>query len=778
MADGAKLRWAVRRLAAMTPAEVAVRAVRATRNRFRRPGAPVGPVELASLERVLDPREVRGGETAESAIRSALDESRGTLLPGARETAGVADELGRMGTSTARVVAAADAVLAGSLPVFGWTTYETAYPPDWHVDPTSGKRWPLDYWAELDFRFEPGLDEPRYIWEINRQHELVTFGRAYALTGDERYAEAVWESMRSWAERNPPFFGINWTSALEVSIRLVSWAFAIDLVGTVGATDSDVRTVLSSAALQAAHLSDNLSVYASSRNNHLIGEAAGLMVVGAKFPFLRGASRWLASGLGHLEREVVRQVTVDGVPKEQALHYGAFVIEFVLVASAALRTRGAQLGAPVRKRLARMAAFLGAVASDEGVVPEIGDADGGRAFELSDAAGRQGMRAVACAALESGAWIPSEVLDADLEPALWLRGPDVVRHALDTKRDRRTRESAAFPQGGYFVLSHAGAHAVVDCGELGYLSIAAHGHADCLSLCYGTSGRWLLVDPGTFCYHRSRDWRDHFRSTGAHNTVAIDARNQSEMIGPFMWGARARARQKTWCASLMGDVFEGTHDGYSAVGVSHSRTVALLANGACVIVDRLDGRGRHTLSTGFQLAVGVSAAESASSTKKLRGFVIEDGHGGTATLHASVPDGLSCGVVRGDEDPKAGWVSRGFGERSPAPRVQFSGDVELPALLVTVLVAGGAGGGSSVHVEAGDREGVSVSVGAGARRQRFLAGRVRLEKLRFDGAFGISIEDASGASGSSNALGAVGFDIREWTNDGEPVDFEETVNRL
>ena len=36
-------------------------------------------------------------------------------------------------------------------------------------------------------------------------------------------------------------------------------------------------------------MSDNLSVYASSRNNHLIGEVAGLLVAGAKFPYLRRA---------------------------------------------------------------------------------------------------------------------------------------------------------------------------------------------------------------------------------------------------------------------------------------------------------------------------------------------------------------------------------------------------------------------------------------------------------------------------------------------------------
>ncbi len=707
-----------------------------------------------------------------------LDEDRGRLLPGAREAAGLARELALLGGSIGRIAAAADAVLDGRLPAFGWTTFETGYPPDWHADPRSGRRWPLAYWAELDFRHEPGLEEPRLVWEINRQHELVTLGRAWALTGDERYARAIWTSMRDWADRNPPFFGINWTSALEVALRLVSWSLAVDLVGTVGATDEDVRTVVTCARLQAEHLSDNLSVYASSRNNHLIGEAAGLIVVAAKFPFLRGAGGWLASGLRHLRREFIRQIAPDGVPREQALHYGAFVAEFALVSAAALRTRGSDLPEDVRERLRRMAGFLSAAASGAGVVPEIGDSDGGRVYELSDLSGRQAIRAAACAALETADWIPAVAEDADLEPSLWLRGPADVRRALDSRRDRRTRESEAFSEGGYFVLAREPAHAVVDCGELGYLSIAAHGHADCLSLVYGVGGRWLIVDPGTCCYHGSRGWRDHFRSTRAHNTVAVDGRNQSEIAGPFMWGARARPSREIWCRTLMGDVFRGSHDGYRGTGVVHTRTVALLPLGACVIVDRLVGRGRHDVESGFQMAAGVEVRRDAAASIDGRTVFGLRGPGGNAMLHLRTPRGLACEVVAGREEPRTGWVSRGFGDRTAAPRVGFRGEVELPVMLVSLLLPGSAFEGGAVRIEGDERSGASVSFVIDGRRQRFLAGSVRLGNLEFEGAFGICLEPESRPGAVSPPLGAVGLDITKWTRDGAAVEYERAANRL
>ena len=71
----------------------------------------------------------------------------------------------------------------------------------------------------------------------------MTLGRAFALTGDARFAERVWRDIVSWVDVNPPLFGINWSSALEIAIRLISWAMALDLVGSRGARGSDAATV-------------------------------------------------------------------------------------------------------------------------------------------------------------------------------------------------------------------------------------------------------------------------------------------------------------------------------------------------------------------------------------------------------------------------------------------------------------------------------------------------------------------------------------------------------
>ena len=84
--------------------------------------------------------------------------------------------------------------------------------------------------------------------------------------------------------------------------------------------------------------------------------------------------------------------------------------------------------------------------------------------------------------------------------------------------------------------------ALFDAGPLGLGSLAAHGHADALAIWASLDGKPLLIDAGTYAYHEDPAWRDHFRSTPAHNTLTLDGRNQSEIQGAFLWGRKARSR--------------------------------------------------------------------------------------------------------------------------------------------------------------------------------------------------------------------------------------------
>jgi hypothetical protein len=74
----------------------------------------------------------------------------------------------------------------------------------------------------------------------------------------------------------------------------------------------------------------------------------------------------------------------------------------------------------------------------------------------------------------------------------------------------------------------------LDHGPLGYLSIAAHGHADANAVTLSLDDRPILVDPGTYLYYSCGKWRDWFRGTRAHNTLNVQGADQSISAAPLI----------------------------------------------------------------------------------------------------------------------------------------------------------------------------------------------------------------------------------------------------
>ena len=103
-----------------------------------------------------------------------------------------------------------------------------------------------------------------------------------------------------------------------------------------------------------------------------------------------------------------------------------------------------------------------------------------------------------------------------------------------------------------------------DAGPHGFLSIAAHAHADALAVEVRYDGTDVLADPGTYCYHGEPGWRSYFRSTLAHNTIEVDGQDQSTSGGPFLWTRHARSRLLELETDADGEVtaWSAEHDGY------------------------------------------------------------------------------------------------------------------------------------------------------------------------------------------------------------------------
>lgn len=234
-----------------------------------------------------------------------------------------------------------------------------------------------------------------------------------------------------------------------------------------------------------------------------------------------------------------------------------------------------------------------------------------------------------------------------------------------------------------------------DGGPHGFLSIAAHAHADALSVEVRCAGAEVLVDPGTYCYHGEPKWRSYFRSTLAHNTVEVDGVSQSVEGGPFLWSNHAPTTvDRVEVGDLDVQSWTGHHCGYARMDppVRHQRTVALDPRTSRVMItDRLTGApGRavaagHPLRLAFHLGPDVAVRLSGAVAR----LTWPDGAGpdgeGVARALLRLPDDLAWTAHRGEDDPVLGWYSPRFGERVPATSLIGAGRLEGVLELCTVL---------------------------------------------------------------------------------------------
>lgn len=626
-------------------------------------------------------------EVAHRALRAILAraEAKGLL----RAPAVPAADLGAAGKAwvhrepgidPAPYLAAADEIAHGRISVFALREVDLGVPPRWNRDPKTGIEAPLVYGKLLDYRDPDRVGDIKYLWEPNRHHQLVTLAQAYALSGRRRYYDALAEQLESWFIACPYALGPNWASALEAAIRLANWAVAWQLVQPLA--DADLKARWLRSIYQHAHFVRHWFSAHSSANNHLIGEAAGLYVAALTWPHWPEMREWGRHAKAILEREALAQIAPDGVDREHAAWYHQVVLETLLVCLLAGRANGECFSPDFESRIEAMMDLIASLMDASGNVPMFGDADDSCFVRLEPAAAASPYRA----SLGLGALLfrrgdfklKAGPLD---DRARWLLGPRAVVQSQALESDvNRLPVRQSFAQGGYFILgadldTPAEIRAVVDAGPLGYTAIAAHGHADALSVTLSVCGREFLIDPGTYAYHSQERWREYFRGTAAHNTVRIDALDQSEPGGNFMWVRHARAGCGLWLSSAEKDSFEGWQDGYTRLAdpVKHRRLVELDKRARrLVIEDSLVMAQMHEVELLFHWAEDCRVAALAE------GFLIErDG----IRLRLTLPAGGSAELYRGSLAPLYGWISRGYDRRQATSTVVWRAQLAAPTLL-------------------------------------------------------------------------------------------------
>ncbi|MEJ2702377.1 MAG: alginate lyase family protein [Sedimentisphaerales bacterium] len=560
------------------------------------------------------------------------------------------------------LIARAKRIASHRLDFFDLRDMDLGNPINWNRDHKREQNTSMIFSPSLDYRDVNKVGDCKYVWEPNRHHQLVVLGRAYRLSGDKKFADAVAEQIDSWLTQNPYGLGMNWRSGLELGTRLINWVWALDLIKESKAVGKSLQHRILDSVSRHIWEIDRKYSRGSSVNNHLIGEAAGVFVGASYFPYLKKASSYRIRSRGILCREILRQTSSDGGTVEQAIGYHFFVLQFFVVIGITARKTGHSLPESYWSRLEKMFEFVAKLSQGGDCLPPFGDCDDGYVLDLgSDPHSVKEWLAVGAALFERGDF--KAAAGGTSEPVRWLLGKSEFDHYNSiSEMESHQCASTALDKTGYYLLQNGTLNSpdrisvVFDCGPLGMRPMAGHGHADALSFTLRAFGRDVLVDPGTYDYFSYPKWRQYFRSTRAHNTIVVDGLDQSEMLGPFLWGRRARAECLSWQPTDTGGKVIGRHDGYMHLAdpVSHKRMIDL--DGRDVVIrDDILAKGKHEIEVFFHLAEDCQLRPERKNRYRV------DTGSGTVTI--DIDPCLEVEQFHGSEDPICGWVSRGYHQK-------------------------------------------------------------------------------------------------------------------
>lgn len=441
------------------------------------------------------------------------------------------------------------------------------------------EKWPDIFSYKLNYKQRDDLGDARTNWEKNRHFDWVLLAKAYYVTGDIKQYKELENKVKVWCNVNSFLHGISWTSAMEFAIRAVNWMFSLAFIQATGRDIPELRVGIIN---MIEYLTRHYSCY-SSGNNHLLIEASAIGIAGYAF----NCEKWKILSKKILTSELYRQNYTDGVNKELSLHYQTFGMEaYLLLAHISMEDSWNEM-------LMKQAEFVSHSIWREKIVCEFGDDDEGKILDLQGGEWNYWEWILQLVSLVTGKRYTS--FNRICENTYWLFTEEEISK-IKHMPIYKANFSRCFTIGGNSFLRDYDDRVLIgiDHAALGFGSIAAHGHADALSFQMFIDGNIIFADPGTYIYHCDLLSRNSFRKTINHNTITINGKDQSEMIGAFMWGRKANCNLVLHDLGNTKDLIIAEHDGY--LPIKHKRAFDWNKNNLLIISDELSNNCNWTLT--------------------------------------------------------------------------------------------------------------------------------------------------------------------------------------
>lgn len=505
----------------------------------------------------------------------------------------------------------------------------------WRVNPSHDKEWQIA--------------QHKHYWAVDLLH-------AWRATADAAYLKKWIALTSSWLDE----MGTGFITASDAQVeakRVEHWVYAYALLRAHPV--ANVPAALLARFLD--RLADEtryIATHLKPARNHRTFQLFAVCLSAITFAQYHADGELARFGVEQLTANLLTDILSDGVQVEQSTHYHQLVLETAVSFLELTRANGIAVDRALDRRVAAALRFALHVQWPDGHLPLLNDSDDGVQTEL----------------LRRGA-----ALFGDQE-LLW--GGTLGREGMPP-RDR----SVLFADSGYFVLrdgwGHDAAtlarrqHVTYDCGRLGE---GSHSHYDIFNFTFYANGAPLVVDPGRYTYSSEIrdgvDWRHWFKSTAAHNTITIDALDQTRYLSRTKHGPDAQVRDREYLLGVRTDWVRAAIDSHE-YAPRHERFFLYMAREYLWIVDRVDPADAQPHEAVLRFHLSDALRPSAALRSGPRGAELQ----ARDLIIAVHTDRPALSAI------EPGWVSTRYGIKRAAPVMAVAQFSDTPMTFCSVVSA-------------------------------------------------------------------------------------------
>ena len=516
------------------------------------------------------------------------------------------------------------------------------------------------YGDDINWKYWPVKDN-ELRWQLHRHKWFVPMGRAYRVSGDEKYAAEWTRQYIDWIIKNP-YIAIQkeeyeiipestlkdeaenmryaWRP-LEVSHRLQDQPIQFQLfIDSPSFTAEFLTEFLLNYHKHAEHIMNNWS----KKGNHLLFEAQRMLCASSFFPEFKRAQLWRDKGIEILNREIQEQVYDDGGQYELCPHYHLASIEIFIKALEVADINGFRNVFPKSyiDTVEKMIMFYANISYPDYTNPIFSDAK---------IVSKKNM-------------ISTYRKWAEIFPE-----NEAIRYWATEGEDGKLPDnySIGYPDSGFFVFRNgwdeSATQMVVKAGPPAFW----HNQPDNGTFEIWYDGKILFQDSGSYVYAGDEsimEQRNLFRSSSMHNTLVLNGRNFET------------TDSKTLLWKPDGDVQILVTENQSYEKLKHRRSIFFVEGKYFVIVDEAVGSARGMVKLHYQMP-----RRKSSSFPLKMSFNTENEDGSNMKLQCFGPEGMQMEKV-------FGWVSTEYMKKQKRTNASFNVRKEdgKPVRYITVIV--------------------------------------------------------------------------------------------